>query len=327
MPQIQHSNGNKRVVVVGISRTTIPKLFVDAGDEACRRYIEFFTATIRNKNTRAAYLRATRRFVDWCESSHLALGQISPPIVAAYVEQMGKSHSVPSVKQHLAAIRNLMDYLTTGNVTFSNPATSVRGPKHVVRRGKTPVLSTEQARTLLDAIDTSTITGLRDRALVGVMVYSFARVSAVIGMNGGDYFSDGNRFWFRLKEKGGRHHEVPAHHRAQQYVDEYLRGAGIMFLGSSPLFRTIDRHRRLTDRRLNRREVLAMIKKYAKKAGLPSSICCHTFRATGITSYLIGGGTLERAQQIAAHADASTTKLYDRRDDAITSEEIERIVI
>ena len=151
--------------------------------------------------------------------------------------------------------------------------------------------------------------------------------SAATGMISGDDYSDGNRFWFRLHEKGGRYHEVPVHHRAQAYLDEYLREAGIMFLASNPLFRTIDRYRRLTDRRLHRREVLAMIKKYAKRAKLPYSTCCHTFRATGITSYLLGGGTLERAQQIAAHADASTTKLYDRRDDAVTWEEVERIGI
>jgi integrase/recombinase XerD len=324
MPKILPSNGNKGLAA---GRSQLPKLIIDAGDQACRRFIEFFTANIRNKNTRAAYARAIRHFSAWCERRRLALGQVTPPVVAAYVEQLGRTHSVPTVKQHLAAIRQLMDYLTTGNVTLTNPAAAVRGPKHVVRKGKTPVLSADQARRLLDAIDVRTITGLRDRALIGVMVYSFARVSAVIGMNGGDYYSDGARWWFRLHEKGGRYHEVPVHHRAEQYIDAYLRGAGILFEKWSPLFRTIDRHRRLTDRRLHRREVLAMIKKYAKRAGLPYHTCCHTFRATAITAYLIGGGTLEGAQQIAAHADVSTTKLYDRRNDAVTIQEIERIDI
>lgn len=159
------------------------------------------------------------------------------------------------------------------------------------------------------------------------MVYSFARVSAVVGMNGDDYYPDGKRWWFRLHEKGGKFHEVPAHHAAEAYVDAYLAAAGIIFGKWDPLFRTVDRHKRLTERRISRREVLAMIKRRARDAGLPDRIGCHTWRATGITTYLLGGGTLERAQQIAAHSSAKTTKLYDRRNDEITLDEIERIRI
>jgi len=305
----------------------LPKLFVDAGDQACRRFIEFFTANIRNRNTREAYARAVLRFADWCEHHELRLEQLSPPLVAAYIEEISASHSAPTVKQHLAAVRMLFDYLVVGQALPLNPASSVRGPRHVVTRGKTPVLSADQARQLLDAIDISTIAGLRDRALIAIMVYSFARVSAVIGMTGDDYYPDGKRWWFRLHEKGGKFHEVPAHHKAEEYVDAYLEAAGIVFGKWEPLFRTVDRRKQLTDRRISRREVLAMIKRRARNAGLPDRIGCHSWRATGITTYLLGGGTLERAQQIAAHSSAKTTKLYDRRNDEITLDEIERIVI
>ncbi len=305
----------------------LPRLFVDAGDKACRRFIEFFTANIRNRNTREAYARAVLRFADWCEHHKLPLEQLSPPLVAAYIEEISASHSAPTVKQHLAAVRMLLDYLVVGQAMPLNPASSVRGPRHVITRGKTPVLSAEQARQLIDAIDVSTIAGLRDRALIAVMVYSFARVSAVIGMTGVDYYPDGKRWWFRLHEKGGKFHEVPAHHKAEEYVDAYLEAAGIVFGKWDPLFRTVDRHKQLTDRRISRREVLAMIKRRARNAGIPERIGCHTWRATGITTYLLGGGTLERAQQIAAHSSAKTTKLYDRRNDEITLDEIERIVI
>lgn len=305
----------------------LPRLFVDAGDQACRRVIEFFTANIRNRNTREAYARAVIQFASWCERHKVRLEQLSPPLVAAYIEEISASHSAPTVKQHLAAIRMLLDYLVVGHVIAVNPASSVRGPKHVVTRGKTPVLSAEQARRLIDAIDVSTIAGLRDRALIAVMVYSFARVSAVAGMNGDDYYPDGKRWWFRLHEKGGKFHEVPAHHTAEEYVDAYIAAAGIIFGKWEPLFRTVDRRKQLTDRRISRREVLAMIKRRARNAGLPDRIGCHTWRATGITTYLLGGGTLERAQQIAAHSSARTTKLYDRRNDEITLDEIERIVI
>ena len=121
----------------------------------------------------------------------------------------------------------LFDWLVTGQIVANNPATSVRGPKHVVKRGKTPVLTADEARKLLDSIDTSTVIGLRDRALIGVMVYSFARVSAAVTMKVEDFYAEGKRWWLRLHEKGGKRHEVPAHHNADEYLDAYLKAAGI----------------------------------------------------------------------------------------------------
>jgi site-specific recombinase XerC len=124
-------------------------------------------------------------------------------------------------------------------VLDNNPAASVRGPRHIVKKGKTPVLDTEQARELLDAIDVSNIVGLRDRALIGVMVYSFAHVSAVIGMRVEDYYPNGKRWWFRLHEKGGKFHEVPAHHTAEEYMDAYLEAAKIAADKKGRLFHSI----------------------------------------------------------------------------------------
>jgi integrase/recombinase XerD len=303
----------------------LPALITGEGERASRRFVEFFTANIRNKNTRMAYMRALGPFLSWCEGRGLTLGEIQPVHVAAYVEQ--HPGSKPTVKQHLAAIRMLFDWLVTGQVVPANPASSVRGPKYVVKRGKTPVLKAEQARQLLDSIDTSTVAGLRDRALIGVMVYSFARVSAVIGMKVGDYYQNGKRWWFRLHETGGKRHEVPAHHNAEAYIDAYLAAAGIADQKRSPLFRTINKHRQLTDSPLYRADVLRMIKRRAEAAGLPATTCCHTFRATGITAYLENGGTIENAQAIAAHESPRTTKLYDRTSDEITLDEVERILI
>jgi integrase/recombinase XerD len=305
----------------------VPSLFVNAGSDAVRRFIEFFTANIRNPNTRSAYAFAAVRFADWCEARGIALTQLTPVIVAAYIEELGQHLDKPSVKQHLAALRMLFDYLVTGQVILMNPAYAVRGPKHVVKTGRTPVLTAEETRILLDRIDINTIVGLRDRAIIGVMVYSFARVGAVVGMNVEDYFQEGKRWWFRLHEKGGKRHEVPAHHNAEAYVDAYLAAAQIFEGRKGPLFRTLDRERQLTDRRLHRLEVLAMIKRRARQAGLPLTTCCHTFRATGITTYLQNGGTIEHAQQIANHESPRTTKLYDRTNDAISLDEIERILI
>ena len=184
-----------------------------------------------------------------------------------------------------------------------------------------------RARRLLEAIDPGTLTGRRDRALVSVRLYSFARVSAVIGMRRQDYFRQERRGWLRLHETGGTRHDVPAHHRAAEALDDYLARAGLD-AATAAVFQSVDPPgRRLTGRTLSRRLVLAMIKRRAAAADLPPSTCCHTFRATGITAYLSNGGTLEHAQQIAGHASPKTTKLYDRTADTITVDEIERIVI
>ena len=194
-------------------------------------------------------------------------------------------------------------------------------------KGATPVLTPAETRVLLDRIDTGTRVGLRDRALLSVLVYSFARVSAAAGMRRQDYFRQGTRGWLRLHEKGGKRHDVPAHHRAEEAVEAYLVAAGGIEDVKAPLFQSVDRAGRLSGRPLGRRAVLAMIKRRAAAAGLPATTCCHTFRATGITAYLSNGGTLEHAQRIAGHASPKTTKLYDRTADVVSLDEIERIMI
>ncbi len=292
---------------------------------ASRRFIEFFTATIRNRNTRTAYARAVKQFFDWCEDHRLGLDDIEPIAIAAYIEQLGTNVAKPTVKQNLAAIRHLFDYLVTGGLLPSNPAGSVRGPKYVVTRGKTPVLSGDQMQQLLDSIDTSELIGLRDRALIGLMGYSFARVSAVVTLRVEDYFQQGRRSWLRLHEKGGKRHEVPCHHSLDEYLDAWIAAAGIGDDKKGSLFRTFKKGNKLTSNQITRSDVLYMIKRRAKEAALPYSTCCHTFRATGITAYLQNGGTLEHAQQIAAHQSPRTTKLYDRTEDEISLEEVERI--
>ena len=217
-------------------------------------------------------------------------------VIAAYIEDLQSKRSAPTVKQHLAAIRMLFDWLVIGQIVEVNPASSVRRPKYVVKRGKTPVLKSEQARQLLDSIKTETIVGLRDRALLGLMCYTFSRVGAVVTMKVEDYYQDGKRWWIRLHEKGGKRHEVPAHHNAEAYIDAYLSAAGIGDQKKTPLFRSVDRRRQITENPLTRTDVLRMIKRRALEAGLPYSTCCHTFRATGITAYLENGGTIENAK-------------------------------
>ena len=231
-------------------------MIVDAGPAAVARFLEFFAGRIANARTRAAYGRAVGQFLGWCEARGLRLRDVSPLHVAAYI----RTHpgSVPTVKQHLAAIRMLGDWLVVNQVLPLNPAAAVRGPKHVVTKGATPVLSPAEARKLLETIDTSALAGLRDRALLSVMLYSFARVSAVLGMRRQDYFGQDSRGWLRLYEKGGRRHDVPAHHRAAAALDAYVEAAGLEAAGEA-LFQSVDpTGERLTGRPLTRRLVLAM---------------------------------------------------------------------
>lgn len=306
----------------------VPALISACGPKATRRYLEFFTANIRNRNTREAYHRALSDFFAWLDDRNVSLINVGPVIVAAYIEYLGAIYSKPTVKQHLAAIRMCMDWLVVGQIIPINPASSVRGPKYIIKRGKTPVLTAEEARHLLDSIDTSTPIGLRDRALIATMLFTFARVSAVVSMKVDDYYQVGKRSWIRLQEKGGKDHAVPAHHLAEEYLDAYLKATGHCGDKLAPLFLTaMGRTGKLTETPLTRNDALRMIKRRALAAALSEKVCCHSFRATGITAYLENGGTIENAQAIAAHESPRTTKLYDRTNDEVTLDEIERIRI
>jgi site-specific recombinase XerD len=316
-------------IIPRLAYSLLPALLASSGERAQTRYVEFFTATIRNVNTRRAYARATCDFLTWCEVHGVAsLSAVQPAHVATYIERMTGELSAPTVKQRLAAIRHLFDWLVMGQVVPLNPAASVRGPSHSVKRGRTPVLAPEEARQLLDAIDVSTPIGLRDRALIGLMVYSFARVGAALQMRVEDAYIQQRRLWVRLNEKGGKRHEMPCHHNLEAYLHAYIDGCGLASDPKGPLFRTIARGTgRLSFTPLTQANAYAMVQRRASGAGLSTRIGNHTFRATGITAYLKNGGALERAAAMANHSSMRTTQLYDRRSDYVTLDEVEKIGI
>lgn len=315
----------RQLAAVGVTHGRLPAVFL-RGKDSGRRFWEFFTANIRNKNTRHAYFIAVSRFSAWCEKHKITLEAVEPIHVAAYIEQLMQTHAKPSVKQHLAAIRMLFDWLVTGQVIPISPAASVRGPKYSVKRGKTSVLSAEEMRVLLDSIDVSKLIGLRDRALISLMGYTFARVGAAVQMKVEDYYIQNRRGWVRLHEKGGKVNELPCHHNLEQFLDDWLTVSGLAGEPTAPLFPTM-RHGSLTGRHpMVQAEVYQMIRRRTKAAGIATKISCHSFRATGITVYLQNGGKLEVAQQMAGHESARTTGLYDRRNDTVALDEIERVV-
>ena len=309
------------------STLPVPALIAASGDQAARRFLEFFAATIRNPHTRRAYGRACGEFLAWCEQHGAqSIAEVQPLHVAAWIEMQTHELAAPSVKQRLAAIKHLFDWLVTGQVVPANPAASVRGPSHVVRQGKTPVLEPEEARALLDSIDTTRHAGLRDRALIALMVYSFARIGAALGMKVEDVFTQNRRLWVRLREKGGKAHAMPCHHSLEAYLTAYMEQTGIMADDKGLLFRTIGRGTgMLTTTPLPQANAHAMIRRRAKAAGIVTKLGNHSFRATGITAYLKNGGTLEKAATMANHASTRTTQLYDRRRDEMSLDEVERI--
>lgn len=248
--------------------------------------------------------------------------------------------SKSTVKQHLAAIRMLYDWLIIGQVIEHNPAHAVRGPKHVVTEGSTPILDAEQMKQLLASIDIMSVVGLRDRALIAVMTATFGRVEATLKMNITDYFEDSKNWSIKLHEKNGKTIVMPVQHRLEEYLDAYISAAGgadgfpceLSKNGRAtkrqPLFRsTRGRSGKLTDNRLSRQDAWRMIKRRARQAGISGRINNHSFRGTGITNYLENGGSLTEAQRMAGHSDPRTTRLYDRRSQKITRGEVERITI
>ncbi|WP_339444805.1 tyrosine-type recombinase/integrase, partial [Pseudomonas hunanensis] len=188
-----------RLALQSYPSLALPTLIASADDRAQLRFLEFFAVTIRNPHTRRAYARAAGEFLAWCDARCVAsIAEVQPLHVAAWIEMLGHDVSAPTVKQRLAGVRHLFDWLVTGQVVSVNPAASVRGPAHSVRRGKTPVLAPDEARRLLDTIDVTTPAGLRDRALIGLMVYSFARIGAALGRRVEDVFVQNRRLWVRL---------------------------------------------------------------------------------------------------------------------------------
>ena len=259
----------------------VPSLIASLGTKGKKRFTTFFTDNIRNRNTREAYFRASFQFFGWCDSNGLNFETIQSFHVSAYIEHLMLDKSKSTVKQHLAAIRMLYDWLVVGQIVEINPAHAVRGPKHVVTTGTTAILDGEQMRQLLDSIDGSSVIGLRDRAIIAVMTATFGRVEATLGMNIADYYDDGKCWSIKLSEKNGKLNTMPVQHKLEEYLDAYIEAAGgtntFPFEVSSkgkvtkrqPLFRSSrGRSGKLTSDRMSRQDAWRMIKRRAKQAGI-----------------------------------------------------------
>lgn len=311
--------------------TIEPPVIIDqAGKNARFAYAEFFGDEIASDYTRKAYRHAVHRFLLWCEAEGFELARIPPGSVGHYIRTLttadGRPASKPTQKLHLAAIRKFFDTLVQRHAIVLNPAASVRGPRVRNVIGKTPATDPAQARALLYSIDTGDVVGLRDRAILAAMMYTACRVGAVSKLRLRDFFTDGRQYYLRFDEKGGAVRQIPCRHDLQGYIEEYIAAAPCG--PDEPLFRAArGRTYQLSDRPFQAKDIHRMVKRRLKDAGLPAILTCHSFRATTATDLLEQGVPLEDVQELLGHADPRTTRLYDRRDRAVTRNVVERISI
>ncbi len=312
-----------------------PEIVRRAGAGAEYAYADFFKAKIANVNTRKAYKRAVDRFLRYCQECRIELHQVTSFLIGDYLEHhlVDKDRlplSAPSKKQHLAALRHFFDNQQLYHGVLLNPASSVRGPKHVAHEGKTPAFDEKQVKRLFASIDTTSLIGLRDKTILMVLAYTAARAGAVAKLRLEDYYSDGIQWWFHFGEKGGKVHLVPARHDLQLQMETYLKTANLAGEPSkTPLFRSArgrGQIRSYSNKGLTGNDLLRIVKRRLGRAGLPvSTFSCHSFRATTATNLLRQDVAREQVQYLLGHVDARTTDLYNRTDKQVSRNIVERI--
>jgi site-specific recombinase XerD len=270
------------------------------------------------------------RFLAWCEQRGLELVRIAPKDVGRYFDGLRKENlGIATRKQHLAALRHFFDGMVMRHAIILNPALSVRGDRYEVIEGKTPEISVPQARRLLASIGTSTAVGLRDRAVLAILAYTSSRAGAAAKLRRGDFYDSGDQWMLRFEEKGGKSREIPVRHDLQQMIAAYIEAAGLQQAPKdAPLFRAaLGKTGRLAATAIHVNDICRMMKRRLKDASLPQRLSPHSFRVAVITDLLEQGVPLEDVQHLAGHADPRTTRLYDRRQQKITRNIVERISI
>lgn len=305
----------------------LPVLVQQSGSTAQFAWEEFIYGRIRNHHTRAAYERAIRRFLSYCDALGKQLSTVSPRDVGSYLDQ--QDYAPATKKLHLSAIRHFFDTLVTRHVVMLNPAHSIRGERLQVVEGKTPEITVPQSRKLMTSLNMSHVVGLRDRAIIAIMIYTAARVGAVASLRWSDFYDLGDQYCLRFAEKGGKSREIPVRHDLQRFIGDYLSAGGMKYADkSTPLFRTtVRKTKKLTQNAMTAGDMARMVKRRMRDAGLPTRLSPHSFRVATITDLLSQGVPLEDVQNLAGHADPRTTRLYDRRKRAVTRNIVERISI
>ena len=267
------------------------------------------------------------RFLAWCELEALDLSRVSPGLADRFIDELPGDSATKN--QALAALRHFFDTLLIRHAAPLNPFQSVRGRKHDTSDGKTPGLSIQQARNLLASIDTSHVVGLRDRALLGTLAYTGARIGAIARLRRGDLEDQGSQRVLRFREKRGKQREIPVRHDLDRWLGEYLEAAGIdADPKEAPLFRAaLGNRKALSDGPLAANDMRRLLKRRLKDAGLPPIFSPHSFRVLVVTDLLSQDVPLEDVQYLAGHANPRTTQIYDRRRRRVTRNIVERISV
>ncbi len=309
----------------------LPEIIHRAGANAVFAAQEFFSGMIRNAHTRRAYMKAINDFLEWVgKHGGGELGQIAPWHVGQYFDGMAAAGtSIATRNMRLSALRHFFDNLVTRHAIALNPARTVRGEKLNVMEGRTPEIPIGEVRRLLASIVTSHIVGLRDRAILAVLVFTASRRSAVAKLRLADFYNAGQQWMFHFGEKGGKSREIPVRHDLQQIVNEYIDAAGLRGLPKdTPLFQgAMKKQRRLSGAAMNGDDIYRMMKRRLRDFDLPLLYSPHSFRVTTITDLLTQNVPREDVQHLAGHADARTTGLYDRRKKKISRNIVERISV
>ncbi|MEP7351655.1 MAG: tyrosine-type recombinase/integrase [Acidobacteriota bacterium] len=320
-------------LIHGQGQATSPALIQNSGYNAQFAYDEFLKAAIHNPHTRRAYGRIVNRFLHWCEQNGLELRNISPGLAGEYIQSL--VGTPPTKNQALAALRHFFDTLVLRHAVALNSFASVRGIRHSVVEGKTPEISIEQARKLLHSIETGSVVGLRDRAVLGVLAYTGARVGAVAQLRLQDYRDLGDTRTLRFQEKGGKEREIPVRHDLEGWLREYIDAAEIahdpkaaaLFRSSTDGKGADGRRKMLGTVAFPAHSMRRMLKRRLSDAGLPTLFSPHSFRVTVVTDLLSQDVPLEDVQYLAGHSNPKTTQIYDRRRRCVTRNIVERISI
>ncbi len=305
----------------------LPAIVVDAGAAAETAWADFFDGTLANGHTRAAYNRAVRGFLAWAQREGRALHQITAGDVGRYIRQ--HPGSLPTKKQHIAALRRFFDLLVERHLVLLNAAAVAKTERYQVLEGKTPKISHQQARALLAAIDVGHVVGLRDRAVIATLIYTAARAGAVAKLRLRDLHRSDEQWLLHFEDKRGKSREIPVRHDLEGLLRQYMGMSGVVDEPKeSPLFRTAVRNeKRLTGRAMTAQDICLMVKRRLERAGLPGELSPHSFRVATATDLLEQGVPVEDVQYLLGHSDPRTTRLYDRREQKVTRNLVERISI
>ncbi len=303
----------------------LPAIVQRGGHAAERAWDDFFSGVIANDLTRIAYTRAVRWFLEWSQVCGKELHEITAADVGQYLR--GLEGSLSKKKQHHSALRRFFNLLVERHLCIINPALVARTERLEVSEGKTPQITAAQSRRLLAAIDPTTKLGRRDRAIVGILMWTGVRAGSIARLRCGDYYETGEQWMLRFDEKRRRTREIPVRHDLHNYLRDYVEAAGLTDVPKNvPLFLTSSgKTDRFTANGVNGHDICRMVKRYAKKAGLPNNLSPHSLRVAVATDLLDQGVALADVQYLLGHADPRTTRLYDRRHKQVTRNIVERI--